>query len=112
MMEWQWHQLEYMQIICTLFQTGNHASTSSLDILQTGCSTSSAKAVKECTTNGCKSITKCRHCQCRVTYFDFWDIFLKLLSFKLLLMYQHCSFAVAKFLSPLSCQLRVVLHVE
>jgi len=27
---WQWHQLDYMQIICTLLQTDNHASTSSL----------------------------------------------------------------------------------
>jgi len=30
MMGWQWHQLDHMQIICTLFQTDNHASTSSL----------------------------------------------------------------------------------
>jgi len=27
MMEWQWHQLDHMQIICTLFQTDNHNST-------------------------------------------------------------------------------------
>jgi len=31
MMGWQWHQLDHMQIICTLLQTDNHASTSSLD---------------------------------------------------------------------------------
>jgi len=30
MMEWQWHQLDHMQIICTSLQTGNHASISSL----------------------------------------------------------------------------------
>jgi len=30
MMGWQWHQLNHMQIICTLLQTYNHASTSSL----------------------------------------------------------------------------------
>jgi len=30
MMWWQWHQLDHMQIICTLPQTDNHASTSSL----------------------------------------------------------------------------------
>jgi len=30
MMEWQWHQLNHMQIICTLLQTDNHASTSPL----------------------------------------------------------------------------------
>jgi len=30
MMGWQWHQLDQMQIICTSFQTDNHASTSSL----------------------------------------------------------------------------------
>ena len=29
---WQWHQLNHMQIICTSFQTDNHASTSSLHI--------------------------------------------------------------------------------
>jgi len=27
----QWHQLDNMQIICTLLQTDNHASTSSLN---------------------------------------------------------------------------------
>jgi len=27
---WQWHRLDHMQIICTLLQTDNHASTSSL----------------------------------------------------------------------------------
>jgi len=26
MMGWQWHQLDHMQIICTLLQTHNHAS--------------------------------------------------------------------------------------
>jgi len=26
----QWHQLDHMQIICTVLQTDNHASTSSL----------------------------------------------------------------------------------
>jgi len=27
----QWHQLDHMQTICTLLQTDNHTSTSSLD---------------------------------------------------------------------------------
>jgi len=27
---WQWHHLDHMQIICTSFQTDNHASTSPL----------------------------------------------------------------------------------
>jgi len=35
---WQWHQLEPVQIICTLLQTDNHASTSSLNFVQAGCS--------------------------------------------------------------------------
>jgi len=30
MMGWQWHQLDQMQIICTLLQTDIHDSTSSL----------------------------------------------------------------------------------
>ena len=29
-MGWQWHQLDHMQIICTLLQTDNHVSTSPL----------------------------------------------------------------------------------
>jgi len=29
---WQWHQLDYLQIICTSLQTDNHASTSSLSL--------------------------------------------------------------------------------
>jgi len=28
---WQWHQLDHMQIICTLLQTYNHNSTSSFN---------------------------------------------------------------------------------
>jgi len=32
MVGWQWHMLNHMQIICTLLQTDNHASTSSLHI--------------------------------------------------------------------------------
>ena len=38
MIGWQWHQLNYMQIICTSLQTDNHASNSSLNLLQAGCS--------------------------------------------------------------------------
>jgi len=29
MIEWQWHQLDHMQIISTSLQTDSHASTSS-----------------------------------------------------------------------------------
>jgi len=28
---WQWHQLDYMQTICTSLQTENHTNTSSLN---------------------------------------------------------------------------------
>jgi len=38
MTEWQWHQLDHIQIICTLLQADNHARTSSLNFLQAGCS--------------------------------------------------------------------------
>jgi len=38
MMGWQWHQLDHMKITCTLLQTDNHTSTSSLNFLQAGCS--------------------------------------------------------------------------
>ena len=31
--EWQWHQLDHMQV-CTSLQTDNHASTSTLGFLQ------------------------------------------------------------------------------
>ena len=31
MIGWQWHQLDYMQIICSILQTDNHASTPSLN---------------------------------------------------------------------------------
>jgi len=31
---WQWHQLDYMQIVCTLLQIDDHASTTSMNILQ------------------------------------------------------------------------------
>ena len=32
-MGWEWHQLDYMQIICTSLQTDNHVSTSPLKCL-------------------------------------------------------------------------------
>jgi len=32
MMGWQRHQLDHMQIICTLLQTDNYTSTSSLNL--------------------------------------------------------------------------------
>jgi len=31
MMEWQWHQLDHMQDTCTMPQTDNNASTSSVN---------------------------------------------------------------------------------
>jgi len=47
--EWQRHQLGNMQV-CTLLQTGNHASTPPLSFLQAGCPscrpTNSIKALK------------------------------------------------------------------
>jgi len=47
--EWQWHQLGRMQV-CTSLQTYNHASTSPLSFLQTGCPscrpTNSVEALK------------------------------------------------------------------
>ena len=47
--EWQWHQLEHMQV-CTSLQTDNHANTPPLSFLQAGCPscrpTNSVKALK------------------------------------------------------------------
>jgi len=47
--EWQWHQLDHMQIYTSL-QTDNHASTPPLNFLQAGypscCPTNSIKALK------------------------------------------------------------------
>ena len=34
--EWQWHQLDHMQV-CTLLQTDNHTSIPPLSFLQAGC---------------------------------------------------------------------------
>jgi len=35
--EWQWHQLDNMQTICTLLQTDNHTNTPSLNFLLAVC---------------------------------------------------------------------------
>jgi len=47
--EWQWHQLDHMQV-CTSLQTDNHASITPLSFLQARCPschpTNSIKAVK------------------------------------------------------------------
>ena len=52
-MGWHWHQLDNMHIICTLLKTDNHASTSSLNFSQAGCSfrqpTNTVKALKAIT---------------------------------------------------------------
>jgi len=37
-LEWQWHQLDHMQTICTLLQTDNHTNAPSVNFLQSGCS--------------------------------------------------------------------------
>ena len=75
MMGWQWHLLDHMQIICTSFQTDNHASTSSLNFLQAGCPsfrpTNSVKALTAEETpkdvwiqdNGQKAGTTLKHSQ-------------------------------------------------
>jgi len=48
--EWQWHQLDHMQI-CTSLQTDNHTSIPPLKFLQAGCPsfhpTNSVKALKD-----------------------------------------------------------------
>jgi len=47
---WQWHQLDHMQIICTLLQTDNHFQYLTTQFLQAGCPschpTNSVKALK------------------------------------------------------------------
>jgi len=62
LMEWQWHQLDHMQIICTSLHTDNHASTSPLNILQAGCSscrpTNSVKALRDSQTFGSATAKK------------------------------------------------------
>jgi len=53
MMRCHWHQLDHMQIICSLLQADNHASTSPLKFLQARCPscrpTNSIKALKATT---------------------------------------------------------------
>jgi len=48
MVGWQWHQLDDMQIICTLLQTDNHASAPHRSIFHVRCS--------RCTTNSVKAL--------------------------------------------------------
>ena len=59
--EWQWHQLEHMQV-CTSLQTDNHARTPPLSFLQAGCSscrpTNSVKALKASISNKVAKIIK------------------------------------------------------
>ena len=51
----EWHLLDDLQILCTSLETGNHASNSSLNYLQAGCSscrpTNSEKKIKALTAN-------------------------------------------------------------
>jgi len=68
--EWQWHQLDRMQI-CTSLQTNNHASTSPLSFLQAGCPschpTNSVKALKT-TANFKIHIKRSKHFQVYFKY--------------------------------------------
>jgi len=48
-MGWQWHQLDHMQIICTLLHTDNHSNTTLLKFFTRWMlflSTNSVKALK------------------------------------------------------------------
>jgi len=62
MMGWQWHQLDHIQIICTLLQTDNHANTSPVttQFLQVGCPschpTNSVKALYYLLSNFLKNL--------------------------------------------------------
>jgi len=83
-MGWQWHQLDHMHIICTLLQTDNHSSTSSLIFLQAGCSswcsTNSVKALKTLLSIiNCDIIMAALHSRCWHYTFALW--FLLVLSF-------------------------------
>jgi len=77
--EWQWHQLGHMQI-CTLLQTGNHASTPPLSFLQAGCPsccpTNSVKALKaktvDITANHINSLRTARSQAVAVKQNDLW----------------------------------------
>jgi len=46
-MGWQWHQLDHMQIICTLLQADSHASTSSIFIFYTPDALPDAKGLRK-----------------------------------------------------------------
>jgi len=86
-MGWKWHRLDHMQITCTSLQTYNHVSTSSLNLLQTGCSswrpTNSVEALKaqrwleigekyvEPTTLRLLLLTYCFHFTLSVCFFQF-----------------------------------------
>ena len=63
MMGRHWHQPDHMQVICTLFQTDNHASTSSLKFLRAWCPsccpTNSVKALKPSTSLSLTLILPC-----------------------------------------------------
>ena len=54
--EWQWHKLDRMRV-CTSLQTGNHASTPPLSLLQARCPfchpTNSVKALKAAVYKDC-----------------------------------------------------------
>ena len=71
---WQWHQLDYMQITCPSLQTDNHASTSTLNFVQAGCSswrpTDSAKALKALETSNRKSCMHYQIVQLPMTFSD------------------------------------------
>ena len=57
--EWQWHQLDHMQV-CISLQADNHASSPPLSFLQAGCPschpTNSVKALKAVSTEGSKAL--------------------------------------------------------
>jgi len=73
--EWQWHQLNHMQV-CTSLQTDDHVSTPSLSFLQAGCPscrpTNSVKALKAITPQiNCTTIYMCIN-QCFFLFPNVW----------------------------------------
>jgi len=62
-MRWQWNQLDHVQIICTLLQTDNHASTSPLSFIQAECpSCRPTNSNQQCqSTEGCQCAWNTQH---------------------------------------------------
>jgi len=114
MMGWQWHQLDHMQIICTLLQTDNHASTSPLTFYRKDALPAAQPTASKQSTEGTPhTSTKLKRIPCirkRVFIYLYFILHLhvsKVLVTDVICYNKHTTGVISQYIQLSHCQSRV-----